>query len=138
MENKRICDSLIDPVSKSAIQEGTHITGNIAGAGDLILNGELKGDIEVGGLLLIGEKGSVQGMVAAENVILAGHVMGRVTVKEKIEIRTSGNMEGHIVCQKIAIAEGAYLDGEVHTHKGNAVTPSYFTEKRKDLQAADE
>ena len=42
-------------------------------------------------------------------------------------------MEGNIACQKIAIAEGAFMDGEVHTHNGQALAPDYFAEKRKDL-----
>jgi|GEM_PF-4038529 len=52
-------------------------------------------------------------------------------VRERIEVRSSGRMEGNIVCQKIAIAEGAFMDGEVHTHKGKPLSPEYFTEKRK-------
>jgi len=141
MENKRISDSLIDPETQSTIQGTTAITGNITGPGDLVLAGMLNGDVTIGGLLLIGEKGSVQGKVTAQNLILAGRVSGRITVTERIEIRTSGRIEGNITCQKIAIAEGAYLDGEVHTHKGKTLAPDFFAEKRKDLhsfKAADE
>ncbi len=137
MENKRISDSLVDPETKSTIQGATSITGNISGSGGLVLDGKLQGDITIGGLLLIGEKGSVRGKVAAENMVLAGHVIGQITVMERIEIRTSGHIEGNITCLKIAIAEGAYLDGEVHTHKGKALAPNFFTEKRKELQNAD-
>jgi cytoskeletal protein CcmA (bactofilin family) len=68
-------------------------------------------------------------------MVLAGRVQGKIMVQERIEIRSSGRMEGNIICQKISIAEGAFLNGEVHTHKGRPLTPDYFTEKRKDLQA---
>ncbi len=138
MENKRICDSFADPVTRSIIQDSTRIAGNISGPGDLVLDGELQGDISIAGLLIIGEKGSIQGKVTAGNMILAGRVRGRVKVGERIEIRSSGRMEGNVACEKIAIAEGAFLDGEVHTHKGKALAPDYFSEKRKDLQAAAE
>ena len=70
-------------------------------------------------------------------MILAGQVQGRITVAGKVEIRASGHVQGNIVCQQIAIAEGAFLDGEVNTHKGKPLTPDYFTEKRKDLQPAE-
>jgi cytoskeletal protein CcmA (bactofilin family) len=134
MENKRICDSFADPETKSTILGTTRITGNISGSGDLVLDGELQGDITIAGLLFISEKGTVEGKVSSGNMILAGHVRGRIMVKERIEIRSSGRLEGKIVCQKIAIAEGAFLDGEVHTQKGKPLAPDYFTEKRKDLQ----
>ncbi len=136
MENKRICDSLVDAATQSTILGTTRIHGNVNGSGDLVLEGELHGDITIDGLLFIGDTGSVRGKVTAGNMILAGLVLGRIAVKERVEVRSSGRMKGNIVCAKIAIAEGAFLDGEVHTHNGKALNPDYFTEKRKDLQAA--
>jgi len=83
--------------------------------------------------LFIGENGAVQGEVAAGNMILAGRVEGRVKVEGKIEIRSTAYIQGDLICQRIAIAEDAHLDGEVHTHKGKPLAAEYFTEKRKDL-----
>lgn len=136
MENTRISESFSDPDGKSSVRGATRITGTISGPGDLELDGELIGDVSVSGLLVVGEKGSVQGKVTAGNMVLAGCVRGRVTARERVEVRASARMEGNIVCQKIAIAEGAYLDGEVHTHKGKPLAPDYFSEKRRDLQGA--
>ena len=134
MESKRICDGFADPLTRSIIRDSTRITGNMSGPDDLALDGELQGDITISGLLVIGEKGSVQGKVSAGNMILAGRVRGSVRVEVGIEIRASGRMKGNIACAKIAIAEGAFLEGEVHTHEGRTLAPDYFTEKRKDLQ----
>lgn len=134
MDNQRIGDSLVDPETKTTFTPTVSITGNISGPGDLFLDGKVIGDIAIDGLLFIGESGVVQGKVAAGNMILAGQVQGRITLTGKIEIRSSANVQGNIVCQKIAIAEGANLDGEVHTRKGKPLAPDYFTEKRKDLQ----
>lgn len=136
MDNTRISESFSDPASKSIILGITRIRGGISGPGDLELDGELIGDVSIIGLLVIGETGSVQGKVTAGNMVLAGQVRGKVAVRERIEIRSSARVEGNIVCQKIAIAEGAFLNGEVHTHKGKPLAPEYFTEKRKDLQAS--
>jgi len=135
MENQRVIDSLADPASKTTFTAPTTITGSISGPGDISLDGKVNGDVTVAGLLFIGENGSVQGKITAGNMILAGHVEGRISITGKIEIRSSGHIQGEIICQQIAIAEGAHLDGEVHTHKGKPLAPSFFTEKRKDLQA---
>jgi cytoskeletal protein CcmA (bactofilin family) len=133
MENQRTVDSLVDPGNKSTIKPATTITGKISGPGDLFLDGKLEGDISISGLLFIGENGSVQGELSAGNLILAGRVQGRITVAGKIEIRSTAHVRGSLVCQRIAIAEDAQMDGEVHTHKGKPLAPDYFTEKRKDL-----
>lgn len=134
MEIKRIADSFLDPENKSLILASARITGAISGTGDLVLEGELQGDVSVSGLLVVGEKGTVHGKVNAANLIVAGVVRGRIAVQERIEIRSSASIEGNIACSKIAIAEGASLDGEVHTHKGKPLSPDYFTEKRRELQ----
>jgi cytoskeletal protein CcmA (bactofilin family) len=42
------------------------------------------------------------------------------------------------VCQNIAIAEGAYFEGEVKMESGMSVTPVYFTEKRKTQKESGE
>lgn len=133
MENQRTVDSLVDPGNKTAIKQATTITGRVSGPGDLFLDGKINGDIDISGLLFIGENGVVQGEIAAGNMILAGRVEGQVTVAGKIEIRSTAYIQGDLVCQRIAIAEDARLDGEVHTHKGKPLAPEYFTEKRKDL-----
>jgi len=134
MDNNRISESFVDPGNKSTLMGATRIIGSVSGPGDLLIDGELQGDVAIAGLLVVGENGAVEGKVSAGNMVLAGRVKGRVTARERVEIRASGRLEGNVVCQKIAIAEGASLDGEVHTHKGKAVDPDYFTEKRKDLK----
>jgi len=134
MENQRLSDSLIDPVSKTTLRASIRITGTLSGPGDLFLDGKVNGDVTVDGLLFMGESASVQGKITAGNMVLAGQVQGQITVREKIEIRESGHIRGNIICMKIAIAEGAYMDGEVHTHKGKSLAPTYFNEKRAALK----
>ncbi|MBN2345464.1 MAG: polymer-forming cytoskeletal protein [Candidatus Aminicenantes bacterium] len=134
MENQRLEDNYVDRDGKTSLHKHTRVTGTISGPGDLFLDGALKGDVAVEGLLFIGENGSVEGKVRAGNLLLAGQVHGSVTVTGKVEIRSRGRAQGNIVCQKIAIAEGAYLDGEVHTHKGLPLALDVFSEKRRELQ----
>jgi len=137
MENQRLESSFVDLGSKTALQATTRVTGTISGPGDLVLEGALEGDVAIEGLFFLGENGSVKGKITAGNMILAGHVQGRISVTGMVEIRASGRVLGNVVCQKIVIAEGAYLDGEVHTHKGQPLVPGYFTEKRKERQSSE-
>jgi cytoskeletal protein CcmA (bactofilin family) len=95
----------------------------------------MNGNINLKGLLVIGRDCSFSGHAEANHIIVEGRMDGRIKALDKIEIRASGHVQGKITCQQIAIAEGAFLDGEVKSKKGGTVTPSYFVEKRKGLQA---
>jgi cytoskeletal protein CcmA (bactofilin family) len=138
MQTQRITDTVPEFGQKTIITAATIITGEIQGQGDLNLEGQLTGNIEIGGLLFVGKAGSFKGEATAENMIIEGRVEGQIKATVKIEIRSSGYIQGNIFCQQIVIAEGAFLDGKIKTNKGKLLTPDYFVEKRKDLQPGKE
>jgi cytoskeletal protein CcmA (bactofilin family) len=138
MQNLRITDAVPENRLKTSITAATIITGEIQGQGDLHLEGQLTGKIQIKGLLFVGKNGNFKGEATAENIIIEGQIEGQINAAAKIEIRSSGVIQGTIVCQRIVIAEGAFLDGKVKTRKGNLLTPEYFVEKRKELQPGQE
>ncbi len=133
MENQRISDRIAEPQQKSFFSKTTCVSGEISGQGDLSLEGQFDGNINLKGVLFIGKTCRFSGQVTAEHIIIEGSAEGKIKALDKIEIRSSGHVKGKIVCQKIAIAEGAYLDGDVKSKKGSLLEPSYFVEKRKEL-----
>ena len=137
MQNQRIADQVPEPGLKSIITPATMITGEIRGQGDLNLDGQLTGNIEIKGLLFVGKTGNFNGEASAENMIIEGRIEGQIKANAKIEIRSSGYIQGTIFCHQIVIAEGAFLDGKIKTRKGKTLIPEYFVEKRKDLQSGN-
>ena len=135
MQNQRIADNTAASEQKSFITKATCITGEISGKGDLRLDNQMNGVITLKGLLFIGKDCLFSGRAEADHIIVEGRVEGRIKALDKIEIRAGSHVQGKIVCQRIAIAEGAFLDGEVKSKKGNPLAPAYFIEKRKDLQS---
>lgn len=135
MQNQRIADNASESKENSSMTKATSITGEISGQGDLRLEGRIDGDIKLKGLLFIDKECHFQGQAEAENIIIEGRMEGRIQASDKIEIRAGGHVQGRIVCQQIAIAEGAFLDGDVKSMKGNLLAPTYFNEKRKELQS---
>jgi cytoskeletal protein CcmA (bactofilin family) len=134
MQNQRSTDTVPEPELKTIITHATVITAEIQGQGDLKLEGQLTGNINIEGLLFVGKAGSFKGEATAENMVVEGRIEGQIRATIKIEIRSSGHIQGNIFCQQIAIAEGAFVDGKIKTRKGKLLTPEYFVEKRKDLQ----
>jgi cytoskeletal protein CcmA (bactofilin family) len=127
-------DAIPESGLKTTLTQGTVISGEIEGQGDLNLEGQFSGSINVSGLLFVGKGANFKGEAKVENMVVEGRAEGQLHASSKIEIRSSAHVQGQIVCQQIVIAEGAFFDGKIKTNKGKPLTPEYFVEKRRDLQ----
>jgi cytoskeletal protein CcmA (bactofilin family) len=121
---------------KTIIGESTKVKGNITGDCDVILQGKFNGKMNLDSLLFVNKTGNVKGKVKTENMIVEGTINGEIVVQDKIEVRDSGRFNGNLCCKQIAIEEGAFFQGNINMNDGQKGTPTYFKEKRKDLQGA--
>jgi len=97
---------------KSIIGNDLRIIGEglkIIGRGLLQVDGEIEGDVQ-GAEVIVGEKGKVTGMVAAQNVIVRGRVSGAVCGKT-VALQASSNVEGDVHHMSLAIEQGALFEG---------------------------
>jgi cytoskeletal protein CcmA (bactofilin family) len=115
------------------IGPGTHIKGELNGDDPVDLAGTFEGHSRVNALYRLRETGRVAGDVAAISIVVEGEVSGKMLAAEKIEIRASARVRANVRARVVAIAEGAFFDGEVHMEgrEGPATTPLGFKEKRK-------
>ena len=112
----------------TSVGEGTKISGNIGGKGHSIILGQVEGDCDLDGTLVIGETGRWLGNVKARTVVIAGEVEGEVMADEKLEILSTARIKGTIKAKSLAIAEGAVHQGEVSMSNQNEVT--HFKDQR--------
>lgn len=87
------------------------ITGNIAGKGDLHLDGTIDGDLTCKSLIL-GTAGRVKGNVLAERATVAGAVEGTLNVGALI-IEKAARIAGDITYQNVSIENGAQVEGRL-------------------------
>lgn len=102
------------------IAEGTRVRGEITGATELLVEGEVEGEIRLDARAVVGPAGRVRGQVAARSVLVAGTVEGDVRGAERVEVGASGKLEGDIVAPRVTIAEGAFFKGKVEMSGGGA------------------
>ena len=95
------------------IAPGTRIQGQLAGPTELLIEGEVEGEIRVDAAVMIGTDGVVHGPVSAHVVRVGGRVFGNVTASERVEVASSGSLEGDVAAPRIVIAEGAFFKGRV-------------------------
>lgn len=93
------------------IGEGSKVEGNIASKASLRIEGQLVGDIECEGDVVIGEHGKLQSHIQARNVYNAGWIEGSVHTKGILSISSSGQVHGDIKVRSLSIAEGGLFQG---------------------------
>jgi len=89
------------------------IDGTVSGSEPVIVEGTIKGQINVSGDLRIGTKARVEATVHAKNVTIEGKLTGDVSADERVELVSSATVDGNIKAPKIIVAEGARFRGAV-------------------------
>jgi cytoskeletal protein CcmA (bactofilin family) len=105
--------------------------GNIRGAGQFVVSGEVHGDGELEGGLNLSASGTWNGFIQAQQAIIAGKITGGLTVRDKLEIGYTAVIRGKVSARTIAIAKGAIVDGEIEV---TSDAPVVQFEERRDAK----
>jgi cytoskeletal protein CcmA (bactofilin family) len=103
------------PVAPGSTFIGPNITveGNISGTEAMLVEGTVRGTINLQADLHVGTKARVEAKVHARNVIVEGKLTGDVSADERVELVASATVDGNIKAPKIVVAEGAKFRGNV-------------------------
>lgn len=93
----------------STLTAGVRYEGNISGGGDLQVDGALKGDVRLS-RVIIGESGSIEGSITADQVEVRGRVSGSITGKA-VRLLSTARVEGDVTQEQLAIEPGAWFQG---------------------------
>src|ERR1700676_889754 len=90
------------------------IKGEIKGAEDLYIDGEVQGTIHLSnGRVTVGPHGKIAADVDAREIVVRGKVTGALRGRERVEIGSTGEVRGDIATLRIAIGEGAQIHSKV-------------------------
>jgi cytoskeletal protein CcmA (bactofilin family) len=106
---------------KAVIGASMKIKGDIAAREELIIDGEVEGNITLQDRLTVGPNGKVRATIKAREVVVFGSVQGNVNAADKLAIRDKGSLVGDIQTAGIIIDDGAYFKGSIDIVKGEAV-----------------
>ena len=93
----------------STLTAGVRYEGNISGGGDLQVDGALKGDVRLS-RVSIGESGSIEGSVTADQIDVRGRVSGALTGKS-VRLYATARVEGDITQEQLSVEPGAWFQG---------------------------
>ena len=89
----------------------TTIKGEITGDEDVLVEGNVEGQIRVTRDLRVAPGGMVKATVEAQSLIVSGEIVGDCQATARVEIQATGRLTGNIRAPKIVIAEGAMFRG---------------------------
>jgi len=89
------------------IVEGTIIKGDIISQADFRLDGELIGNFQSKGKIVIGPAGSVTGDIICVNADIEGKFIGKIQVDEILNVKEKAIIQGEVTVGKLSVEPGA-------------------------------
>jgi cytoskeletal protein CcmA (bactofilin family) len=105
------------------IAAGTRLQGVISGATEVLVDGEVAGEVRVEASVVVGADGVVEGPISAPAVRVGGRVVGDVQATDRVEVLATGGLEGNISAPRVVISEGAFFKGRIEMTKAKESRP---------------
>lgn len=104
----------------SLIAEDVVITGDVSFASGLRIDGRVVGnvsasapDAQARGLLVLSDKGQIEGSVRCGDAVINGRITGDLEVEHFLELQSSACVSGTIRYQHLKMDVGASVDGRL-------------------------
>lgn len=88
--------------------------GNLTTEGSIRIEGNVLGEVRATGTVFISDSADVRATVYGKFVIVAGAFDGNLYCSERLELQPESRIKGAINTKSLAVAEGAFIDGEIH------------------------
>ena len=106
--------SLSQIPQSSAISAGLRIRGEFTGHSDLLIDGEVQGNIRLPkSKVTVGPHGSVQADIEAREIAIEGKIRGNLNASESVRLGPKSDVQGSMLTPRVAIEDGARLRGKV-------------------------
>jgi cytoskeletal protein CcmA (bactofilin family) len=117
---------------------GARLEGNVVSAGNLRIDGQVKGQINAEGDVALSPQSQVEADIRAQNVSIAGRFKGSIQVKGKAHLARGGRIDGNITSKTLVVEEGgvfhgqSIMDGSSPEGARAQTTPPQKTEEKRD------
>src|SRR5438876_1892401 len=97
----------------TVVGEQARMEGKFDIADSIQVECEIGGEVNVGGKLVIGQKGNVHANVQTVDAIIMGSYEGNMVATGNVEIAESGRVSGNIQTDSLVISKGGFFNGNV-------------------------
>ena len=115
---------------------GARLEGNVVSAGNLRIDGQVKGQINADGDVTLSPQSQVEADIRAQNVSVAGRFKGNVIVKGKAHLARGGRIDGNVTSKTLVVEEGGIFHGQSIMDAGGAAPGAQAATGEKAAQPA--
>lgn len=95
----------------NALTAGSKIIGTIIATTDIRIDGQVEGDLDCQGKVVIGEQGALKGSIRCKNAEVMGKIDGKINVSETLALRATANLQGDAVTRTLIVEPNAIFNG---------------------------
>jgi cytoskeletal protein CcmA (bactofilin family) len=115
---------------------GARLEGNVVSAGNLRIDGQVKGQINAEGDVALSPQSQVEADIRAQNVSVAGRFKGNIQVKGKAHLARGGRIDGNITSKTLVVEEGGVFHGQ-SIMDGTAGAPQAAAQQKPGERAGE-
>jgi len=93
------------------LSRGVSIKGKVKFSNELLIDGEVEGEINSTGVLTIGEHASIRGEIRAKSVKVRGKIEGNIFATERCELQAGCTLKGDVEAPRFVVDENATFLG---------------------------
>jgi len=97
--------------SGGLLSRGVSIKGTVKFSDELVIDGEVEGNIDSTGALTVGEHASIRGEIKTKSVKVRGTVEGDIVASERCELQAGCTLHGDIEAPRLVVDEHATFCG---------------------------
>lgn len=102
------------------LNAGSSIRGNVRITGFMRVDGDIDGNLECSGAVIVGEKARIRGNITARSVTVSGIVLGDIWAPEGIYLTARSVVLGDVQTHNLKADEGIVLNGHCISLKDDA------------------
>lgn len=109
------------------IGKGVTLNGKLGFEGTVRIDGSFEGEIDAGGILIVGEEGKIQARIKVDTAIVCGEVRGEIEALTRVELKAPSRVYGNIKTPRLVIGDGVLFYGTSIMGEGVAMPEGIST-----------
>ena len=128
---KEMAKTVVNTNAFNIIVKGTTITGDISCDGDIRIDGELNGNIQADGKVILNKGGKIKGNISCENCEISGNIEGTLEVNSLLSLKETSRIIGDMITKKLSVEPGANFNGTCKMGADNAFKKTGFKDSKE-------